>query len=165
MAKPKEEKPILALSVAHSDSWGAERKNPAKAVLALEMLAAGALWKEVQKETGWTFDQIAGLKARHEMALEVRRKQLAADGFEMAEGFRLLAKQKMERLANDPEALDKVPLRDLALSYGIAVDKGMQAMGENKMVIEHVSRRPSIADAQAAIEEARQLLQKEAIPI
>jgi hypothetical protein len=90
---------------------------------------------------------------------------LAADGFELAEGLRLLAKQKLEMLANNPDALAKVNIRDLVLSYGIAVDKGMQALGENKVVVEHKAGKPSLEDAMKAIADARAALQKEAISI
>ena len=163
--KKQDEIPATVLSIVNSSAVGPERKCPDKAVLALEMLSTGHQWKEVREETGLSFDQIARLRARHKTAIDERRAQLASDGFEMAEGLRLLVKQKMATLADDEEALAKVPLRDLALSYGISVDKGMQAMGENRTIIEHVTRKPSIADAQAAIEEARKLLQKEAIPV
>ena len=162
----QEVSPVIVSSVALSDTrLGLERKNPKMAVLALELLSAGKGYKEVEEITGIGFDSLTGLRARHEMAIEVRRKQLAGDGFEMAEGLRLLAKQKMEMLANDPDALAKVNLRDLAISYGVAVDKGMLALDGNRTIVEHVSRKPSLADAQAAIDEARAALQKEAIPI
>ena len=59
----------------------------------------------------------------------------------------------------------KTPLKDLTLSYGISVDKGLQALGEQKVVVEHRTGKPTLADAMKAIEEARAALQKEAIPI
>ena len=134
-------------------------------MLCLEQLAEGNTWEEIAEATGFSFNQISKVKARHETAIEVRRKQLAADGFEMAEGLRLLAKQKLEMLANNPDALAKVNIRDLVLSYGIAVDKGMQALGENKVVVEHKAGKPSLEDAMKAIAEARAALQKEAVDI
>ena len=134
-------------------------------MLCLEQLAEGNTWEEIAEATGFSFNQISKVKARHETAIEVRRKQLAADGFEMAEGLRLLAKQKLEMLANNPDALAKVNIRDLVLSYGIAVDKGMQALGENKVVVEHKAGKPSLEDAMKAIAEARASLQKEAVDI
>jgi hypothetical protein len=134
-------------------------------MLCLEQLAEGNTWEEIAEATGFSFNQISKVKARHETAIEVRRKQLAADGFEMAEGLRLLAKQKLEMLANNPDALAKVNIRDLVLSYGIAVDKGMQALGENKVVVEHKAGKPSLEDAMKAIADARAALQKEAVEI
>lgn len=156
---------VIVESVTLSECKGIERKDPKRAVMALEMLCSGSGYKEVEIVTGLKFDQLIGLRARHEAAIEVRRKQLASDGFEMAEGLRLLVKEKMTNLANDPKALKNVNIRDLVVSYGIAADKGMLAADGNRTIIEHVSRRPSLADAQKAIDEARAVLQKEAIPV
>lgn len=144
---------------------GPERSDPKMAVLAIEMLCQGYGYREVEEQTGIVFDRLLTLRARHEVAIDVRRKQLAGDGFEMAEGLRLLTRQKMDMLAKNPEALAKVNLKDLAISYGVAVDKGMLALDGNRTIVEHVSRKPSLADAQAAIDEARKALQKEAIPV
>lgn len=163
-AIPKSE-PIIVQSVALSESKGIESKDPKRAVMALEMLCTGSGYREVELATGIKFDQLMGLRSRHEAAIEVRRKQLASDGFEMAEGLRLLAKEKMSRLAKDPKALEKVNIRDLVVSYGVAQDKGMQAAEGNRTIIEHVSKKPSLQDAMKAIQEARAALQKEAIPI
>lgn len=157
--------PVLLSSLVDSDSRTLEHREPAKAMLCLEQLAEGNTWEEIAEATGFSFNQISKVKARHETAIEVRRKQLAADGFEMAEGLRLLAKQKLEMLANNPDALAKVNIRDLVLSYGIAVDKGMQALGENKVVVEHKAGKPSLEDAMKAIADARAALQKEAVDI
>jgi hypothetical protein len=157
--------PVLLSSLVDSDSRTLEAREPTKAMLCLEQLAEGNTWEEIAEATGFSFNQISKVKARHETAIEVRRKQLAADGFEMAEGLRLLAKQKLEMLANNPDALAKVNIRDLVLSYGIAVDKGMQALGENKVVVEHKAGKPSLEDAMKAIADARAALQKEAISI
>jgi hypothetical protein len=41
----------------------------------------------------------------------------------------------------------------------------LQALGEQKVVVEHRTGKPTLADAMKAIEEARAALQKEAIPI
>jgi hypothetical protein len=156
---------IILNSIVESGSRTLEAREPTKAMLCLELLADGSTWQQVADETGWSFTQIGAVKARHEVAIEVRKKQLAADGFEMAEGIRLLMKQKMAMLADNPDALAKVNVKDLALSYGIAVDKGMLALGENKMVIEHKAGKPSLEDAMKAIEDARAALQKEAIEV
>lgn len=156
---------VLLASVVEADSRTLEARQPAKALFCLELLAEGATWEEVAEKTGLSFTQIGAVKSRHEVAIDVRKKQLAIDGFEMAEGLRLLMKQKLAMLADNPDALAKVGVKDLALSYGIAIDKGMQALGENKMVIEHKASKPSLEDAKKAIEEARAALQKEAISV
>lgn len=157
--------PAIINSLLEAKSNSLEARDMTKAALALEMLSGGETWENISNQTGYSFDQISRIRARHEMAIETRKKQLAADGFEMAEGLRLLVKQKMEQLAANPDALAKTNLRDLVLPYGIAVDKGMQAMGENRVVIEHRTNKPSLEDAMKAIEEARNSLQKETIAV
>jgi hypothetical protein len=142
-----------------------EKRKPKQAALALDMLAAGETYAKVMEATGIGFVALSALRARHERALEVRRKELALDGFEMAERMRALVAKKTEMLMEDDEALMKTPLKDLTLSYGISVDKGLQALGEQKVVVEHRAGKPSLADAMKAIEEARAALQKEAIPV
>lgn len=164
MSKPQVS-PILLTSLIDANSRALEVQQPEKGMLCLELLASGGNWEEIAEATGFSFSQISRIKARHEMAIDVRKKQLAADGFELAEGMRLLMKQKMAMLADNPDALAKVSIKDLALSYGITIDKGMQALGENKMVIEHKAGKPSLEDAMKAIEEARAALQKEAITV
>jgi hypothetical protein len=67
----------------------------------------------------------------------------------------MLQVEKMQQLADDPEALAKMNLRDLAISYGVYTDKFLLATEGNRMVIEHKQGAPSIEDAKKAIEEAR----------
>lgn len=156
---------VLADSLMAAGPKALEKRDPAKAMLALEMLSGGETWEKVSEATGWSFDQISRIRSRHKMAIEKRKEELAQDGFEMAEGLRLLTKMKMEQLANNPDALAKVNLRDLVLPYGIAVDKGMQALGEQKTVIEHRQGRPSLEDAMKAIEEARARVRGESVDV
>jgi hypothetical protein len=83
----------------------------------------------------------------------------------MAEKLRLLVQRKAEMLAEDEGALAKVSMKDLVISYAVGVDKGMQALGENKVVVEHRGGKPTLEDAMKAIREARESLQKEAIEV
>jgi hypothetical protein len=142
-----------------------EKRKPKEAALALDMLANGETYAKVMSTTGIGFVALSALRARHERALEVRRKELALDGFEMAERMRALVAKKTEMLMEDDEALMKTPLKDLTLSYGISVDKGLQALGEQKVVVEHRTGKPSLADAMKAIEEARAALRNDTIAV
>lgn len=159
-------KPGLATAVATSSvsANAIEKREPVKATLALELLAEGKTYEEVAKVTGLGFTAISALRARNDRPLEERRKQLAADGFEMAEGLRLLAKQKMQHLADNPDELSKVNLRDLVLPYAIAQDKAFAALGENKVIVEH-RKGASLEDAMNAIEAVRAKLRQSAIEI
>lgn len=151
--------PQVAASVAVARLEGSARltevKHPQESVVALEMLAMGASYREIKEKTGLSVNAVMALKARHPMALDVRRKQLAADALEIAEGIRLLQKEKIAQLANDPGALAKTNLRDLTLPWGIAQDKFFGALGEAQTVVEHRTNGMSIEDAQRMIEAAR----------
>ena len=155
---PKRKVSDLAKSVAENGNRQGnfiERKDPALAVEALEMLAGGDSFHTVSKATGLKWETISRLKARHKMVLDERRAMLAEDALEIAEGLRLLQKEKMRMLAEDPEQLARTNIRDLTLPWGIAQDKFLSAMGENKVTIEHKTAAPSLEDAMKAIEEAR----------
>ena len=143
-----------------------ENRNPKMAALALELLADGVSHDRVHQTTGLDFDTLAALRARHERAIDERRNELALDGFEMAEKMRALANKKANMLMEDEDALKRTSIKDIMLGYAISVDKGTQAMdGGAKTIVEHRNNRPSLADAMKAIEEARKLLNKDAIPV
>jgi hypothetical protein len=98
---------------------------------------------------------LVNLKARHPDTIEMRRKMLAIDGFEMAEGLRMLAMKKLKMLAADDSQLSKVNLKDLVIPYAIAQDKGFAALGENVTRVEHTHKKMSIEEAKRMIDEAR----------
>jgi len=84
---------------------------------------------------------------------------------EIAEGLRLLQKEKMRMLAEDPEQLARTNIRDLTLPWGISLDKYMTVLGENKVTVEHKSAAPSLEDAMKAIEEARAKLKASSMEV
>ena len=148
----------LALSIAaQANNVGnyIERRDPVLATQALELLAEGESINTIRAKTGMKWETICRLKTRHKAALDERRAMLAEDALDIAEGLRLLQKEKMRMLAEDPEQLARTNIRDLTLPWGIANDKFLSAMGENKVVVEHKAQAPSLEDAMKAIEEAR----------
>ena len=154
--------PIAATAVVSSGSNAnlVENRKPVEAALALELMAEGKTYDDVEAATGISYETLVSLRARHLDTLDKRRKQLAYDGFEMAEGLRQLAKKKMQMLAEDEDQLMKVNLKDLVLPYAIAQDKGFAALEGNTVRIEHTSKKLSIEDARKLIEEARSQIQQ-----
>lgn len=142
-----------------------EKRKPDLAVRCLEMLADGDGYRKVKKETGLSFNAIASLKGRHKEALEVRREELAKDGFELLEKYRMLLNMKLEGLAEDSELLKKEGLKDLHTGYAILQDKALQAVEGNKVTVVHRKEGPSLEDAMAAIEEAQKRVKGEAIDV
>ena len=51
------------------------------------------------------------------------------------------------------------------LARNMELEHSMSVLGEQTTTVKHVSGKPSLADAMAAIQEARLALQKEAIPV
>ena len=108
---------------------------------------------------------MSGLRARHEVALDVRRKQLATDGFEMAEGARFLVRKKMEMMADDDDQLKKANLKDLGIAAVMFQERALQALEGNKVIVEHRGNKPSLEDAMKAIEEARRIVNADVIDV
>lgn len=166
MGETKTVFPSIATAVASVESpLSTEARNPKEAALALEMLGAGSSFREIQAATGLTLSQIAAVRKRHKVTIEEHRERFASDGVELAESLRLVAKAKLQQLADDPEQLAKTNIRDLILPYAIAQDKVFSALGENTVVVEHRSKGVSLEDAQKAIAEARAKIKAESIEI
>ena len=163
--KPVSEMAVEIAKFGEAEGNYLERRDPAKAVKALEMLAEGCSFGKIREELGMKWETISRLKARHQMVLEDRRRELAQDALEIAEGLRLLQKEKMRQLAEDPEQLARTNIRDLAIPWGISIDKYLAVMGENKVVVEHKGAAPSLEDAMKAIEEARAKLKASSVEV
>jgi hypothetical protein len=164
----KENKVKIAKSIAqYANKTGnfLERRDPELSAKVLDMLADGESFTAIAKKTNLGWETIGRLRARHKVALEERRAMLAEDALDIAEGLRLLQKKKMEMLATDDEQLARTNIRDLTLPWGIANDKYLAAMGENKVTIEHKTAAPSLEDAMKAIEEARAKLRSGSVEI
>lgn len=162
-----EQSPILAASVAEAagDQRLTEYRKTKECVLALEMLADGKGYREIEAVTGLGHSVISSLKARHAIPLEQRKAMLAEDGFDMAERLRLVVLRKLEMMADDDDQIRKANLKDLVLPWGIAQDKGMLAAEGNKVVVEHTKGKVGLEEAVKAIEEAKRLVNKNVIDV
>ena len=88
---------------------------------------------------------------RSHRSLKATKLQLkAADALE----------KKLDRVMDDEESLDKVSVKDLALSYGITTDKQRSIHGEGTVVSHEV--KGTLEDARAAIDEAKASVAKAA---
>ena len=115
MKPAKPSKGVLAKSVQDigiSDRRFVEAKKPKETVLALEMLADGKPYREVEEATGLAWVALAGLKVRHSGAMEKRRQQLANDGFLQVEKLRAISERKMDMLMEDEDSLKKMNIKD-----------------------------------------------------
>ena len=154
---------VSSVNEADASERMLEKRKPDLAVRCLEMLADGDGYRKVQRETGLSFNAIAALKGRHKGALDERRVELAKDGYELLEKYRMLLNMKLEGLAEDAEALKNEGLKDLHTGYAILQDKALQAAEGNRVVVEHKKSGYSLEDAAALIEEARRQVENGAI--
>ena len=164
----KELDSVIAKSVGEAAKVGRcdkiEVRDPMKAAVILERLARGDRLRRVMAEEGVGQEMIARLKLDHGEAIAKRRELAASDAEYLAERYRLLAEDKADQLADDPEGLAKVNPKDLALSFGIYRDKASSLRGDATAVVEH-KRSVSLEDAAAMIEAARKKVQGEAIDV
>jgi hypothetical protein len=138
-----------------------EEKSPAKAALALDLMAEGKSLKHVQKKTGLSLHDLAALRSRHPEALAERKREIAQGALQLAESSRMLAMEKMQQLADDPEQLRNTNLRDLMVAYGVALDKNRDATGEsNKMTHDVRVIGTTLEDAHKFIEAAKEKARK-----
>jgi len=134
-----------------------ESTRPAQAAKALELFCEGQKTiKEISEELGMSYWTLIDFKRRHREVIADKRAQLAEEAFELAEGTRQLAKKKIQMLAEDPEALREMNLRDLNQAYKLAMDAGCYTLGtESRVTIEHKKEGISLEDAHKIIEEAK----------
>lgn len=167
--KQLEDNSVLYRSVltCNAHPLAVEKKRPAEAVHALELLSQGWSHREIKNMTGLGWDALWRLAEDHKPALEVRRAQLAHKGFVQAQKAGELLDRKMSMLAEDDAALQKTSLRDLALVKAIMQDKSFDALGESsKVTIEHKSSRgASLEDAAKLIAAAKAALAQNAIDV
>lgn len=147
--------PLTVAAVAmQGDPRSAEKKQPLEVVRALEMLADGHSWSEVQEETGLSHRTITRLKSRHGDTLEARRMQLAEDGFNDVAVLREIKRKKALMLLDDEDALKKTNLKDLVLAEAVQIDKAMQM--QDQRMQEERGGGISLKDALEAIEAAKE---------
>ena len=142
-----------------------EARNPEKAARCLEKMAEGRPWKAIMREETVDWYTLVGLRSRHKDLIDRRKEIVAQDAMELVEGARMLQQEKMRMLAEDENALRRVNLRDLAMSYGIYAEKFFMATDGNKVVVEHKTAAPSLEDAVKAIEEAKAKLKASSVDV
>jgi len=136
-------KGVIAKSVADYSAGckggAVEVQHPKECVMALEMLALGAKYRDICKQTGLSPSNISKLKVRHGGAVEVRREAQAIELEDLADVYREALRRKADDLLSDDEKLARVNPKDLALTTAILTDKPMQLRGEATSVVEHRS--------------------------
>lgn len=93
---------------------------------------------------------------RQYMPLIAERKEwLARQNVSVASMAQELQLQKMEQLAEDPEELKKVNVRDLAMTANLAIQGFVQMTDGNRVIVEH-QKGATLEDAAEKIAAARE---------
>jgi hypothetical protein len=157
---------VMAESVMNALGTGdgrsvVEEKNPAKAALALDLMAEGKSLRSIGKKTGLGLHDLTALRSRHVGALAERKREIAQGALQGLEASRMLAMEKMQMIADDEEELKKTNLRDVMVAYGIFNDKFRDATGEsNKMTHDVRVIGTTLEDAHKFIEAAKEKARK-----
>jgi len=156
-----------SLAEAAKDPRRVEATRPEVAAEAITLLMEGVSETAVERKTGISKRTVYALRVRHNEVLKLGREEAARRAGQLAEKARSLALVRLQIM--DPrEATDeadrqkrealllKINPRDLAVSYGVATDKGERLATEAPAQVS--ANVPSLEAAREALEEARQLV-------
>ena len=131
-----------------------------KACQILAMICRAVPERTICKEMRTGFDVIRALKRRHAEIVEATRSHRSLKATKLQLKAADALEKKLDRVMDDEESLDKVSVKDLALSYGITTDKQRSIHGEGTVVSHEV--KVTLEDARAAIDEAKASVAKAA---
>jgi hypothetical protein len=101
---------------------------------------------------------LRAFKQKYMPLIAERKEWLARQNVSVASMAQELQLQKMEQLAEDPEELKKVNVRDLAMTANLAIQGFVQMTDGNRVIVEH-QKGATLEDAQARIALARERAQ------
>ena len=155
-----------SLAEAAKDPRRVEATRPEVAAEAITLLMEGVSETAVERKTGISKRTVYALRVRHNEVLKLGREEAARRAGQLAEKARSLALVRLQIM--DPrEATDeadrqkrealllKINPRDLAVSYGVATDKGERLATEAPAQVS--ASVPSLESCRNALEEARAL--------
>tara|TARA_Y100001938_G_scaffold151094_1_gene245919 strand:+ start:83 stop:640 length:558 start_codon:yes stop_codon:yes gene_type:complete len=137
-----------------------EIRSPERACAILGMVCRAVPERTICKEMRTGFDVIRALKRRHAEIVEATRSHRSLKATKLQLKAADALEKKLDRVMDDEESLDKVSVKDLALSYGITTDKQRSIHGEGTVVSHEV--KVTLEDARAAIDEAKASVAKAA---
>lgn len=163
--EPGDCSPALAASVAAratADPRTTEAKDPEAALEALTLAAEGYSTGEIRARTRLGKRTVERLRADHREAMAEERLKASRRAAEAAELARRIAVQSLrmmdpagaeneEERAGRVELLRKANVRDLAVSFGVLIDKA-ERLADQPPVAAEREAGPTLADAAKALE-------------
>ncbi len=131
-----------------------ERTHPSKAAALLVELARGTSQLRIRGKFGVSGKVVSRLVRDHQGLLERTHLWRAETGARLAVKAASAFEEKLDRILDEPQTLDRTPMRDLLLAYKITIDQQRAALAECPSPTPTRSGI-TLADAKKAIEDAK----------
>ena len=160
----KEEEPWLAHEVSASIQFvagaqrrgarvGLERSDPGKVASVLVELARGMSQSRARSQFKLSGKVVSRLVRDHQELLERTHAWRAETGARLAVKASRAFEEKLDRILDDPETLDRTPMRDFALAYRVTLDQQRTALAACPTPTR--TSRLTLEDARKAIKDAK----------
>lgn len=141
-----------------------EVANPTVVRQIIEGLADGKSQAELEAKFGYDRKTISKIFREYPDAIALVRENIAINAYMDEQQLAEVMRMKVDQMKQDPEQIAKTNIRDIAISVSMMNERYRNAVGENKVVIEHRSG-PSIEEFAKVIEEARKKAQQKIVDV
>ena len=145
---------FVARAQRRQSRTGMERTNPSKAAAVLVELARGTSQLRTRGKFGVSGKVVSRFVRDHQPLLEATHLWRAETGARLAVKASRAFEEKLDRILDEPQTLDRTPMRDLLLAYKITIDQQRAALAECPSPTPTRSG-VTLADAKKAIEDAK----------
>ena len=145
---------FVARAQRRQSRTGMERTNPSKAAALLVELARGTSQLRIRGKFGVSGKVVSRLVRDHQELLERTHAWRAETGARLAVKASRAFEEKLDRILDDPETLDRTPMREFVLAYRVTLDQQRAALAECPSPTPTRSG-VTLADAKKAIEDAK----------
>ena len=133
---------------------GLERSNPEKVAAVLTEMARGTSQLRARSKFKLSGKLMHRLVRDHQELLERTLAWRAETSSRLAVKSSRAFEEKLDRILDDPETLDRTPIREFVLAYQVTLDHQRTALAACPAPTR--TKRVTLEDARQAIEEARE---------
>ena len=144
---------FVARAQRRQSRMGMERTNPSKAAALLVELARGTSQLRIRSKFGVSGKVVSRFVRDHQELLERTHLWRAETGARLAVKASRAFEQKLDRILDDPETLDRTPMRDFVLAYQVSLAQQRAALAACPTPTR--TSRVTLEDARKAIEDAK----------
>ena len=144
---------FVARAQRRGGRMGMERTNPSKAAALLVELARGTSQLRIRGKFGVSGKVVSRFVRDHQPLLEATHLWRAETGARLAVKASRAFEEKLDRVLEDEETLEKTPIRDLIRAYQVAFDQQRAALATCPAPT-RISK-VTLEDARKAVEDAK----------